>query len=313
MALIGRTRGKASPPPEPASADLLKQVRRIDFRTRGAVNSRFTGEYQSVFKGQGIEFAEVREYQPGDDVRAIDWNVTARLGHPYVKRYVEERELTVLLVADLSGSQRWGTRRQLKSELVAEVAATLAMSAVRNNDRVGLLLVTEEVELFVPPRKGRRHTLRLIRDLLAFRPKRRGTNLAAGLEYAIRIAPARSIVFLFSDFELGSGWEDFSFALTAATARHDVVAIRVVDPGEAELPKVGMLLVEDPESGARAIVDTSSASTRKRHSELVAEEIERGKRLFRRLRVDEIQLRTDAPYAQALLAFFGRRERRLRR
>ena len=311
--MIGRARRPATAHPEPAPRDLLRQVRRIELRTRGLVNSRFTGEYHSIFKGQGIEFAEVREYLPGDDVRAIDWNVTARLGHPYVKRYVEERELTVLLVVDLSGSQRWGTRRQTKAELVAEVAATLAMSAVRNNDRVGLLLVTDRVELSVPPRKGRRHTLRLIRDLLAFRPESRGTDLAEGLEYAVRTAPARSIVFVFSDFQLGERWERFTSALTFATARHDVVAVRLSDPGEAELPDVGLLMLRDPESGVMVAVDTSSAGPRSRYADLVAAELERARRLFRRLRVDEIELRTDAPYTQPLLSFFGRRERRLRR
>jgi uncharacterized protein (DUF58 family) len=311
--MIGRVKRAAKQQPEPASVDVLRQVRRIELRTRGLVNSRFTGEYHSVFKGQGIEFAEVREYLPGDDVRAIDWNVTARLGHPYVKRYVEERELTVLLVVDLSGSQRWGTKRRLKSELVAEVAATLAMSAVKNNDRVGLLLVTSEVELFVPAGKGRRHTLRLIRDLLAFRPSGTRTDLAAGLDYAVRTAPARSIVFLFSDFELGEGWDSFTRALTLATARHDVVAVRLTDPGEMELPDAGMLMLRDPETGDRLVLDTSDARSRRRFAELVSAESERATRLFRRLRVDEIQLRTDVPYTPALLGFFGRRERRLRR
>lgn len=308
-----RARRVAAASPEPAPRDVLRQVRRIELRTRGLVNSRFSGEYHSVFKGQGIEFAEVREYLPGDDVRAIDWNVTARLGHPYVKRYVEERELTVLLVVDLSGSLRWGTARQTKAEVVAEVAATLAMSAVRNNDRVGLLLVTDQVELFVPPRKGRRHTLRLIRDLLAFRPASRGTDLAAGVEHAVRYAPSRSIVFVFSDFQLADGWEAFSRAMTAATARHDVVAVRLSDPAEAELPDVGLLVVRDPETGERRALDTSSARSRARFAELVAAEGGRARQLFRKLRVDEIELRTDTPYTPALLGFFGRRERRLRR
>ena len=311
--MIGRAKRVARREPEPASVDVLKQVRRIELRTRGLVNSRFTGEYHSVFKGQGIEFAEVREYLPGDDVRSIDWNVTARLGHPYVKRYVEERELTVLLVVDLSGSQRWGTRRQLKSELVAEVAATLAMSAVKNNDRVGLLLATDEVELFVPARKGRRHTLRLIRDLLAFRPRGTGTDLAVGLDYAVRTAPARSIVFLFSDFALGDRWDSFTRALTLATARHDLVAVRLSDPGETELPDAGLIRLRDPETGEQLVVDSSSPAARRRYAEMVAAEAERAKRLFRRLRVDEIRLGTDAPPTPALLAFFGRRERRLRR
>lgn len=301
-------RGRAEPAPAPK--EVLRQVRRIELRTRGLVNSRFSGEYHSVFKGQGIEFAEVREYQPGDDVRSIDWNVTARLGHPFVKRYVEERELTVLLLVDLSGSQRWGTRERLKSELVAEVAAALAMSAMRNNDRVGLLLVTDEVEWFVPPRKGRRHVLRLVRDLLAFEPERRATDLAAGAQYASRLLGSRAVVFLFSDFRLGGGWPAFSDALTALSARHDVVAVRLSDPRDAVLPDVGMLSLRDPETGAATTVDTSSAGVRERFAAVAADDEAAARTLFRRLRVDEIRLSTDRPYSVPLLAFFRRRERR---
>src|SRR5512142_333663 len=180
--------------------EILKQVKLIELRTRGLVNSLFTGEYQSVFKGQGMEFAEVREYQPGDDVRNIEWNVTARMGHPFIKKYIEERELTVLLAVDLSGSEQFGTRGRFKAELATEIGAVLALSAVRNNDRVGLLVFSDHVEHFVPPRKGRRHVLRLIRDLLAFRPLGRGTDLAGALDYALRVLPHRSIVFVLSDF-----------------------------------------------------------------------------------------------------------------
>lgn len=298
------------PAPRPAPADVLKQVRRIELRTRGLVNSRFSGEYHSVFKGQGIEFAEVREYQPGDDVRSIDWNVTARLGHPYIKRYVEERELTVLLVVDLSGSQRWATRGRLKSELVAEVAAALAMSAIRNNDRIGLLLVTDRVEAFVPPRKGRRHVLRLVRDLLAHQPEGQGTDLAAGVDFASRLLGSRAIVFVFSDFRLGDGWDRFADTLTAATARHDVVAVRLEDPADAELPDVGMLMLRDPETGESVAINTSSIRARREYAAVTAGDRERARRLFRRLRVDEIDLRTDRPYSAALLSFFARRERR---
>jgi uncharacterized protein (DUF58 family) len=291
---------------------VLRQVRRIELRTRGAVNSRFSGEYHSVFKGHGIEFAEVREYQPGDDVRTIDWNVTARLGQPYIKRFVEERELTVLLVVDVSGSQRWGSGAQRKSDVVAEVAATLAMSAIRNNDRAGLVMATDHVEAFVPPRKGKRHVLRLVRDLLAFEPGSRGTDLAGALEFASRIAPARAIVFLFSDFQLPE-WERFGRALTGAAARHDVVAVHLEDPADAAIPAVGLLAVRDPETGERVVMDTSSRAARDRYSRLVAEEGERARRLIRRLRVAEIHLRTDAPFVPPLLGFFRRRERRLRR
>ncbi len=310
--MVRSWRKRASPDPPAASREVLRQVRRIDLRTRALVDSRFSGEYHSVFKGQGMEFAEVREYQPGDDVRAIDWNVTARLGHPFVKRFVEERELTVLLVVDLSASQRWGTKGRFKSELVAEVAATLAMSAMRNGDRIGLLLVTDRIEWFVPPRKGRRHVLRLIRDLLAFRPDGAGTDLAAGIEYAARLLRSRAVVFLFSDFVLPDGWEVFSRSMTRAAARHDLVAVHLTDPRDAELPSVGLLALRDPETGERVVLDTSDRRTRERYAALVSGEIGSATRLFRRLGVDEIRLSTGAPYAAALLAFFERRGRRRR-
>src|SRR5690606_9584545 len=231
---------RAARPPAPATApatmELLRQVRRVELRTRRLVDSRFSGEYLSSFKGQGIEFAEVREYQHGDDVRSIDWNVTARLGAPFVKRYVEERELSVLFVVDLSGSARWGTKQRLKSQLIAEVVATLAMSAVRNNDRVGLLIATDRVEALIPPRKGRRHVLRIIRDLLACKPISAGTDLAPALSYAQRVLSHRALVFLFSDFALGSGWEEFGRALTRRRTRHDVVACHLTDPRDFDLP-----------------------------------------------------------------------------
>jgi uncharacterized protein (DUF58 family) len=300
----------APPATAPASRELLSRVRRIELRARGLVDSRFSGEYHSVFKGQGIEFAEVREYQPGDEVRTIDWNVTARLGHPYVKRYVEERELTILLVVDLSGSQRWGTRGRLKSELVAEVAATLALSATRNNDRVALLLVTDRVEWFVPPRKGRRHALRLIRDLLAFQPEGQGTDLAGALDYAGRLFRSRSVIFLFSDFLLGDGWDAFGKSLSRTAVRHDVVAVRLTDPGETALPRAGLLSVRDPETGASVVVDTNSPRVRDGYARGMEAEQARARALFRRNGVDAIDLVTDQPFTAPLLGFFRRRERR---
>jgi uncharacterized protein (DUF58 family) len=309
--MIRSWRKERNPPAAaPATGELLSRVRRIELRARGLVDSRFSGEYHSVFKGQGIEFAEVREYQPGDEVRTIDWNVTARLGHPYVKRYVEERELTVVLVVDLSGSQHWATRDRLKSELVAEVAATLALSATRNNDRVALLLVTDRVEWFVPPRKGRRHALRIIRDLLAFRPEGRGTDLAGALDYAGRLFRSRSVVFLFSDFVLGDGWADFGRALSRVAVRHDVVAVRLTDPGEAELPRAGILNLRDPETGAAIVVDTGSRRARAEYEEMVNEDRARARATFRRNGVDEIELRTGESFTAPLLGFFQRRERR---
>ncbi len=315
MALLDLFRRRPSPPALPPPAplqEILRQVRRVELRTRGLVTSRFSGEYHSVFKGQGIEFVEVREYLPGDDVRTIDWNVSARTGGVFVKKYVEERELTVLLAVDLSGSQRWGTRARFKSEMVVEAAATLAMSAVRNNDRVGLLVFTDRVELFVPPRKGRRHVMRILRDLIAFRPTGRGTDLAASIGYATRLLRSRSIVFVVSDFVVGPALADVDRAFTAASARHDVIPVVLTDPADAELPDAGLLRVRDPETGAEVIVDTSSAEIRERYREAVAEERMAMRRIFRRLGMEEIALATDEPTSNAVLSFFRRRERRLR-
>ncbi len=302
-----------APAAEPASADVLRQVRRIELRTRRLVNSRFTGDYHSVFKGRGIEFAEVREYLPGDDVRSIDWNVTARLGRPYIKRYVEERELSVLLAVDLSGSQRWGTRGRSKSEMIAEIAATLAMSAMHNNDRVGLLLFTDRIEMFVPPRKGKRHALRLVRDLLAFEPEGRGTDLAGGLDYGTRLLGSRSILFLFSDFLASGGGPELERALRIASARHDLVAVRTMDPADRNLPDAGLVRMIDPETGESLVVNTSGGSVRAAYCDRAAARADATSKLLRRLQVDEMELRTDLPYAASLLRFFRLRERRGRR
>ncbi len=319
MALLSRFRRSPPPAPSlddarpPALADVMRQVRRIDLRTRGLVASQFSGEYHSVFKGQGIEFVEVREYVPGDDVRTIDWNVSARTGTTYVKKYVEERELTVLLAVDLSGSQRFGTRGRFKSEMVAEVAATLAMSAIRNNDRVGLMVFTDRVEAFVPPRKGRRHVLRIIRDLLVFRPAGQGTDLAAALRHAVRVMRSRSIVFLISDFQLSEARARFETAISLAAARHDVVPVVFGDPADGTIPDVGVLRVQDPETGDLVWVDTGSDAVRTRFADDVRGERAALTRIFRRLGVEPIELRTDAPVSTAVLSFFRRRERRLRR
>ena len=315
MGLLDRLLGRRAvplPPPTPPLQEILRQVRRVELRTRGLVTSRFSGDYHSVFKGQGIEFVEVREYLPGDDVRTIDWNVSARTGGVFVKKYVEERELTVLLLVDLSGSQRWGTRARFKSEMVIEAAATLAMSAVRNNDRVGLLVFTDRVELFVPPRKGRRHVLRILRDLLAFRPVGRGTDLAASLSYVSRLLRSRSIVFVVSDFVVGPALAEVERAFTAAAARHDVIPVVLTDPADAELFDAGIVRVRDPESGADTWVDTSSQEIRERYTAAVAEERAALRRIFRRLGMEEIELATDQPTSNAVLSFFRRRERRLR-
>ena len=321
------------PPSGAVPREILRQVRQIELRTRGLVDSIFGGEYHSVFRGQGMEFAEVREYQAGDDVRNIDWNVTARMGHPYVKKHVEERELTLLLAVDLSGSEHFATRGRFKSEVAAEIAAVLALSAVRNNDRVGLIIFTDQVEHVVPPRKGRRHVLRLIRDLLAFSPARRGTDIAGALDYAARLLPHRSIIFLLSDFipeapgqgdgdgnrvtawgERGTGAGsriEKTFRIVAQ--RHDVVAVAIEDQGEHRLPAIGLLTVVDPETGEESVIDTASERFRTGFERLLAVERAEMRRLLRRLGIDEIDVRTDESVVKPLLGFFRRRERKLRR
>lgn len=320
--LLATLRGEPAAVPEqtddvPVTREILRQVRQIELRTRGLVTSIFGGEYHSVFRGQGMEFSEVREYEPGDDVRNIDWNVTARAGHPYVKKHVEERELTVLLVVDLSGSEQFGTRHRFKAELAAELAAVLALSAVRNNDRIGLIIFSDRIEHVVPPRKGRRHVLRMIRDLLAFRPHGRGTDIAGALDYAARLLRHRGILFLLSDFAPavaadGSPAADagrLEKTLRLVSRRHDVIGISISDPAELELPAVGIVAVRDPETGDVAYADTGSAELRDLFRAAHTRERDETRRLFRRLGVDEIEVRTDQPYVKPLLAFFRRRER----
>src|SRR5687768_15464399 len=301
--LFGRRAAPAAPEPRarqgPVPREILKQVRLIELRTRGLVNSTFSGEYQSVFRGQGMEFAEVREYQPGDDVRNIDWNVTARVGHPYVKKHVEERELSVLLLVDLSGSEQFGTRERFKAERAAELAAVLALSAVRNNDRVGLLIFTDKIEHVVPPKKGKRHVLRIIRDVLAFRPQSNGTNMAAALDYAGPLLPHRSVIFVLSDFALlqppDQGPEPALFAarekaLKLVARRHDVVAVSIRDELEQAVPNVGVLMLRDPETGETIVVDTSRTDLRQGYHGFMTQERNAIRRVFRRLGVDEIDV-----------------------
>ena len=300
--------GSAAPrgtiPPE-----VLRHVRFLEVRTRGLVNSLFAGEYRSVFKGQGMEFAEVREYQPGDEVRAIDWNVTARMRRPFVRRYEEERELTVMLVVDLSGSERFGTARRFKSELATELAAVLALAAVRNNDRVGLVLFTDRVEHVVRPRKGRRHALRLLRDLLVAEPEGRGTRVATATDFVARLLTHKAIVFLVSDLDD----EGLERPLKRLALRHDVVAITVEDPGETTLPDVGLARFVDPETGDAVDVDTSDARVREAFAARVEEARAARQALLRRLAIDEVAVRTDRGYVEPLLHFFRSRETRARR
>jgi uncharacterized protein (DUF58 family) len=293
----------------PVPPDVMRLVRRLELRTRGLVNARFAGEYKSVFKGQGMEFAEVREYQPGDEVRAIDWNVTARMRRPFVKRYVEERELTVLLVVDCSGSASVGTGARFKREVAAEVAAAFSLLAVRTNDRVGAVLFTDKVDLAIPPKKGRRHALRVLRDVLTHESPGATTNLAGALSYARRAMRHRSVVFLLSDFVAPS----FEKELRLLARRHDVVAVTLEDPGERVLPDIGVTRLVDPESGESIEIDTSDERVRAHFMRSVLAERDARRKMFRGLAVDEIVVRTDADIARPLVAFFRARERRRRR
>lgn len=292
----------------PVSADVLAQVKGIELRTRGLVTSLFAGEYRSVFRGQGMEFAEVRAYEPGDDFRAIDWNVSARLASPYVKTFTEERELTLMLVVDQSGSTRFG-EPVTKGALAIEIGAVLALAAAHHNDRVGALLFADEVERVIPPAKGRRHALRVIRDLVAFAPEGRHTNLGASLSYASRLLRHRAIVAVLSDF-LADGWEK---PLRRLAARHEVVAIVIEDPRELELPESGWVEMADAETGRRVLVDTGSRDVRDRLRGLAERRRADRGRLLRAAGVDQILLRTDASYALPLRQAFALRARRLRR
>jgi uncharacterized protein (DUF58 family) len=289
--------------------EILRQVKRIELRTRGLVNSRFVGEYHSVFKGQGMEFSEVREYQPGDEVRTIDWNVSARMRRLFVKRYVEERELTVMLIVDCSGSSRFGTGERDKQSMAAELAAVLALTATRNNDRVGLILCSDQTEHVVPPRKGRRHALRLVRDVLAWPTSRRATNLGAALDYAARVLSHHSLVFIISDFVTPS----IERNLRMISQRHDIVAVVLDDPGERTLPDLGVSRLVDTESGTLIEIDTSDPAVRTRYDESIESERASRQKLLRRLAIDEVIVRMEKGWSEPLLRFFNTREIRGRR
>jgi len=288
--------------------EILRKVRRIEIRTRKLVNESLAGGYHSVFKGQGMEFSEVREYQFGDDVRSIDWNVTSRMGRPFVKKYKEERELTVVLVVDVSASGTFGSAEQVKSEVMAEICALLAFSAIRNNDRVGLILFTDRVEKFVPPAKGQRHVLRVIREILFHRPVGRGTDLDGALEYLGRVIRRRAVVFLVSDFLT----RDFERSLRLVNRVHDLVALSVRDPRESELPAVGMVALEDAETGVVQVVDTGVPRLRQAFREAALDAQQRLRDLFRRLGIDTVELANGEPYDVPLVRFFEERARRAR-
>lgn len=314
--------------------EILKKIRQIEIRTNRIVTETLAGQYHSVFKGQGMNFDEVREYQPGDDVRAIDWNVTARMNHPFIKKFVEERELTLMLLVDLSGSGLFGSVEQSKRELAAEIASVLAFSAIRNNDKVGLILFTDDIEKFIPPRKGRKHVLRVIREVLFFEPQQHGTNLAGALEFLSRVTNHRAIAILVSDFlervppprsrapvsprraaspSVSPLSPTTTTALRQANRKHDVVAVHIVDRYELELPPLGRLVLEDAETCEVVEVNVRDAKHRQKFTERRGAAQAELARLFRSLGIDAIQLRTDQPYSTALGRFFETREKRRRR
>ncbi len=291
------------------SKDLLKKIRKIEIVTERLVRDRMAGQYHSVFKGSGIAFSEVRAYMPGDDIRQIDWNVSARMNEAYIKLFVEEREMTVFLLVDMSASGRFGSRDQEKRELQAEVAAILAFSAIKNNDRVGLIIFTDEVERFVPPKKGKKHVLRVISEILSYRPMSPHTRIAAGVEYLGRVARRRTVAFLLSDFlEPLSGYER---ALRITSRRHDLVPVSIVDPLEESLPDVGLLELEDPETGQIVLFDSSGPEGAAFADQTRIEKQAR-EQLWKRLSLDAMSLRTDKPYLGALTSFFEARARRMR-
>ena len=288
-------------------AEVLKKIRRIEIRTKRLVNDLFSGEYHSTFKGQGMEFEEVRQYEPGDDIRLIDWNVTARTGYPHIKKFREERELSVVLLVDASSSGKFGTRERFKSETAAELCALLAFSAIKNNDKVGLIIFTDKIEKFVPPKKGRGHVLRLIREILFFEPQGIATDIAGALEYFSRVIKRKSVVFLISDFMS----EDFYKPLQIANRKHDIIAMKISDPRESKFDNVGLIELEDAETGETILVDTGSGAFRREYAAKAEEDNALIKKGFRLINLDFINIRTDESYIVPLINFFKMRERRL--
>jgi uncharacterized protein (DUF58 family) len=286
--------------------ELAKKIRYIQIYTSKVVNDVLAGEYQSVFKGRGMEFDEVREYQVGDDVRSIDWNVTARSGKPFVKRFREERELTVMFLVDLSASGSFGSAKQPKNELAAEICALLAFAAIKNNDKVGLIVFTDHVEMFIPPKKGTRHVLRVIREILSFRPQRTRTDITRALDYLGRVQSRRAVVFLISDFQA----EGFERSLRVLGRRHDLIAVAVTDPREMALPDVGLIELEDAETGEVALIDTGSQAVRRQYAALALERAARLNDLLGSTGIDQIRVETGRAYVRDLMAFFKNRERR---
>jgi uncharacterized protein (DUF58 family) len=294
---------------ERAPTEILKKIRALEIKTKGLVQSAFAGDYHSVFKGRGMNFEDVREYQPGDEIRSIDWNVTARMGNAFVKKFTEERELTVMLVVDVSASGNFGSVAQSKRELAAEVACLLAFSAIRNNDKVGLILFSDRVELFIPPKKGRSHTLRVIREILFFEPEGRGTLPSLALDYLNHVVTRRSVVFFVSDFQA----DDFSRSLTITSRRHDFIAVRIDDEREEVLPDIGIITLEDAETGEQIQINTGDRRLRTRFNEAAKAQQAEVRHTLRRNNIDAISLRTGDDYLPALRAFFKQRELRMGR
>ena len=286
----------------------IKKVRQIEIRTKRLVTDSLVGQYHSVFKGRGMNFEEVREYYPGDEVRAIDWNVTARTGRPFIKQFTEERDLTILLLVDVSASGNFGSTTQSKRELAAELASVIAFSAMRNNDKVGLILFSDQIEQYIPPKKGRSHGLRVVREILFFQSKNKGTNLALVLDFASKVTSRRAVAFLISDFQA----PDFRQALKLTNKRHDLIAVHIVDARERELPSVGLLSLEDAETGEQLEINTSDAKVRASFNKGNIEKISSIRKSLRSTGVDSLELSTGKPYMPALLQFFDTRKARRR-
>ena len=294
--------------------EILEKILRIDITTNRLVTDVFAGAYHSVFKGRGMEFDEVREYQPGDDIRSIDWNVTARTGLAHIKKYIEERELTVMILVDASASVHFASCGQMKNKLAAEIAAVLAFAAIRNNDKVGLLMFTDEPELFIPPKKGKSHVLRVIREILYFKPKGTGTSIPKVLEFLAKVIHRRATVFVISDFiDPKADYTLLKKSMRIANQHHDLIGITLTDPREKELPDCGLVEVMDAETGGRMVIDTSSQRLRQEYNHKAEEALKSRSRLFDTIGIDHIDISTDVPYTKALVSFFAERRHRLAR
>jgi len=288
--------------------EIFKKVRKIEIITRKLVQDVFSGEYHSTFKGQGMEFSEVREYSIGDDIRMIDWNVTARMGSPYVKKFVEERELTVFILIDMSASSKFGTKTQLKSEIAAEISALLSFSAIKNNDKVGMIIFTNKIEKYIPPKKGRTHILRIIREILLFKPESKETDLNVALNYLNKITKRRAIVFLISDFIS----PDFYKAIAVTNKKHDLIAITLKDPREKSFPKAGFIFLEDAETSEELIIESFNPLFHKKFNDITNQKDKELEKIFNKINIDYIKIDTEKPYINPLISFFKMRERRAR-